>query len=474
MGIGLFSNENYGFGGTSGIEKTAIDLREGRLSWDRQTLDYLHSKSWACQRVCNLKPNLMAAAWGDVRLDTHPEIVEKLTPQLTKLKNIYRKGQQLANLYGGATAIRYVNNDTDWALPINLKQVKTVDYSRIYDKWEIYPDTSKTNINNDPENPEFYRYNFIYNGQPQINEIHHSRIIRFRGASLPPQAMIENDYWENSLLEIFLEPYLEYYNAKKNVSMAIKSFSLPVIKKSGLLDILSMEFSRGAESIKSRLATVFAQLSSNKGVALDSDSEEITFLDRSFAGLDSILEMLHSEMVASSGLTKPQLLKEHPNGLSATGESERLAEAQDLLALQNEQWDELIRQDLALLLAQYKIYDGYDWEWTNSYQNTPSEDIILKEKQCSIDEKYIAMNVYNELEVRESRFSHSVYSMDMILNDSLYDKEKTEIKEEIEEMSAEDKTDEVAKFILSENEKEVLPVSFYDESLENLEDLEDE
>jgi hypothetical protein len=58
MGIGLFSNENYGFGGTSGIEKTAIDLREGRLSWDRQTLDYLHSKSWACQRVCNLKPLL--------------------------------------------------------------------------------------------------------------------------------------------------------------------------------------------------------------------------------------------------------------------------------------------------------------------------------------------------------------------------------------------------------------------------------
>ena len=428
----------------------------------------------------------MASAWGTLQLDSNPELIDKLKPQLNKLRRLYRRGQKLANLYGGATVIRFINQDTNWDVPIKLEQVKTVDYSRVYDKWEIYPNTEDLSINNDPENPESYRYNFIYDGKPQIDVVHHSRIIRFRGASVPPQAMIENDYWENSLLEVFLEPYIEYYTARKNVGMAIKSFSLPVVEKKGLLDILSVEFSRAGESVKQRLRTVFAELSSNKGVAIDGETEKINFLDRKFAGLDDILERLQNEMVASSGLTKPQLLKEHPNGLSATGESERLAEAQELLALQEDQWGELIRDDIALLLAQHGIYDGWEWQWNSTYQNTPTEDITAKEKQCTIDEKYIAMGVYSELEVRESRFGGSEYSADMVLDDSLFELSKEEEKEnstmmvnqpmENEKMNENESVnqDAVEKFVLPENDREVLPQSFYDEQLEDLESLEEE
>lgn len=481
MSLSLFVNEAFGFGSKdSGLERTGIDLREGRLTWDRHTLDYLHAKSWACQRVCDFKPSLMASAWGELQLDANPELVEQLKPQLNKLRRLYRRGQQLANLYGGATAIRFINQDTDWQSPINLKQVQQVDYSRVYDKWEIYPNTEDLSINNDPEHPQTYRYNFVYDGKPQIDIVHHSRIIRFRGTPLPPQAMIENDYWENSLLEVFLEPYIEFYNARKNVAMAIKSFSLPVVEKKGLLDILSLEFSKGAENVKSRLAKVFAELSSNKGVALDSESEKISFIDRQFGGLNNILEMLQNEMVASSGLTKPQLLKEHPNGLSATGESERLAEAQELLALQEMQWGELIRDDIAYLLAQYGIYDGYGWKWNSSYQNTPTEDITIKEKQSTVDEKYIAMGVYSELEVRESRFRGSEYSSGMVLDDKLYEDSKEETQEKImtihqpnseQETKADSKS---KKFILPEDDRKLLPDSFYEEQLEGLEDLPDE
>jgi len=492
MTISLFSNQGLGFGGKdTGLEQTAIDLREGRLTWDRQTLDYLYARSWACRRVCDLKPTLMASAWGELQLKANPELVEKLKPQLNKLRNLYRRGQKLANLYGGATIIRFINSDFNWEEPVNLKKVKKIDWSRVFDKWEIYPDTEDITINNDPEHPKQYKYNFIYDGKPQINKIHHTRIVRFRGATLPPQAMIENDYWENSLLEVFLEPYIEYYNASKNVAMAIKSFSLPVIEKRGLLDILALEFTRNAQTVKTRLAAIFAQLSSNKGIALDSESEKINFLDRKFAGLDAILETLRNEMVASSGLTKPQLLKEHPNGLSATGESERLAEAQELLALQEDQWGELIREDIALLLAQHGIYEGWEWQWNSTYQNTPTEDITSKEKQCNIDEKYIAMGVYSELEVRESRFGRSEYSQDMILDDSLFELSKEE-KEEKEEQGKnstmivnetmesemenqeEVKKDAVEKFVLPESDRELLPMSFYDEQLEGLEDLEEE
>lgn len=493
MAISLFSNNAFGFGSPdSGLEQTAINLQTGRLAWDRQTLDYLHAKSWACQRVCDFKPNLMASAWGEIQLDSHPEIVEKVKPQLNKLRRLYRRGQKLANLYGGAIIVRYINTDTNWSSPINLESVKQVDWSRVYDKWEIYPNAEDITINNDPEHPETYRYGFMMDGQARTDIVHHSRIIRFRGATVPPQALVENDYWENSVLEVFLEPYLEYYNAKKNVGMALKSFSLPVIEKQGLLDILAMEYSKGVETIKMRLQKIFADLSSNKGLALDSESEKISFLDRTFSGLDNILLHLQNEMVASSGLTKPQLLKEHPNGLSATGESERLAEAQELMSMQEDQWGELIREDLKYILAQYGIYEGWDWKWNSTYQNTPSEDMAIKEQQCNVDEKYIAMGVYSELEVRESRFGGSEYSNDMTLDDKLFEQSKEE-KEEKENSTMElvnqnkevvalnqskkeekeIKKDASEKFILPENDREVLPQSFYDEMLEGLEDLDD-
>lgn len=474
MSISLFINKNLGFGSQSGIEGTAINSKQGRLSWDRETLDYLQAKSWACQRVCELKPDLMASSWGNLQLKNNPEIIEKLTPQLQCLKDTYCEGQKIANLYGGAIAIRYVNQETDWELPIEEKNIKSIDYSRVFDKWEIYPDTSILSINNDPKNPEYYRYNFLYNNSPQINRIHHSRIIRFRGAFLPPQALIENDYWENSLLERFLEPYLEYYNGKKNISLALKSFSLPVIKKKGLIEVLSQEFSRGTQSVKTRLREIFTDLSSNKGVALDSESEEIIFIDRKFQGLKDIIDMLQNEMVASSGLTKPQLLKEHPNGLSATGESERLAEASELLALQETLWGKLIREDIKLLLAQFNITDGYEWEWNSTYQNSPSEDIKIKESTANIDEKYINLGTYNQLEVRESRFSGSQYNSDLTIDDNLFNQEKMKEKPtpEIKKDSEEKPTTKVKKF--TPKEGKVLPESFYDMALENLEDIAEE
>jgi phage-related protein (TIGR01555 family) len=476
MSISLFVNEKQGFNSQSGIENNAIHNKQSRLSWDQETLDYLQAKSWACARVCELKPELMRSAWGNLQLKDRPDIIEQLTPVLNNLKDIYCEGQKTANLYGGAIAIRYINKDTDWASPINLNQVQNVSYSRVFDKWEIYPDISVSNINNDPKNPEFYRYNFVYNNSPQIDRIHCSRIIRFRGSSLSAKALIENDYWENSLLERFIEPYLEYYNGKKNINLALKSFSLPVIKKKGLIELFSQEFARGTQSIRHRLKEIFSDLSSNRGVALDSDSEEINFIDRKFQGLKDVIDSLQNEMVAASGLTKPQMLKEHPNGLSATGESERLAESLELLALQDTLWGKLIREDLSLLLAQFNIYDGWDWRWNSSYQNNPTEDIKIKETQSIIDERYYNMGTYNELEIRESRFSGSSYNPDLILNDTLFTKNnmtsnnKLPIQENVDEDKKNGK--KIEKFIPPDTT--LLPTSFYDEALENLENVEEE
>lgn len=415
----------------------------------------------------------MGSSWGEIVLQKESANVDDIKPLLERLRRVYVDGQKLANLYGGATVIR-LTGDSNWAIPIDINQQNNIDYSRVYDKWEIYPDSSDLTIQVNPHCPEYYTYTIVVDGISRVGTIHKSRIIRFRGDRLPPYAMIQNQYWDMSLLQSFYEPFFDYYNALKYTGKALKSFSLPVIKKKNLIEIFGQEYADGLNP-KERLSKVFSELSSEKGVALDSETEELSFLDRGFTGIDSILAELKSNMVSASGLTKPQLLKEHPNGLSATGESERLAEAQQLQSQKELCWGEQIRVDIAILLATIGIYDGYDWQWVSGYEGTPIELSNLKSIQATIDEKYINLGVLTTDEVRQSRFGSSKFSLETTLQAvEPMNNETNGPSKNDDNPDTVNNTDTISpvvntKFVAN---GKLLPLSFYDQLLDNLEEVE--
>lgn len=414
-------NELTGLG-TEYDSLNTLNIRQGYnpLLRDRVYLGSLYRNSWACKKVVEYKPIMMSRAWGEVHCDKTPQLADTLKPHLDNLKKIYRQGQIVANLYGGASVIRVVDDGQPMSEPINWDRVKKIKYSRIFDKWELHPYF--------PDNEwDFYEptlYEFIGgtsgNNFTTVEHIHKDRVLRFRGKFLPPESYQENEHWEASILEDFIEPYFRFTSGIGYVGDALRNFEVMIFLVEGLFEAIAEGDATGSQDYKNRMKILQQQVSSMRGVTLDKATEDIKFIERKFNNIHNILEQLRQEMIASSGLTKPQFYQEHPSGLAATGESERLAEANDLLATQEEKWGDLIRQDLRLIINSLGFKNSkWNWNWKSLYATTPNEDIDIRLKIANMDKINIELGIYTAEEVRASRFEGVEYSKELTLNSNI-------------------------------------------------------
>ena len=361
--------------------------------------EHCYRTSNLARKVVDLLPDKMASVWGEA-VSVEPNnrrnlnIIQTITPQLEKLRDIYCIGQKTANLYGGCTSLRLVDDDNDWIDEINLKDVNFVKCSRIFEYWEISPYFPPreiiATISRDYHNPNYYYYLLSSSTERYV---HKSRIIRFRGAFLPNTLLQRNNYWEDSYLTAFLPKLEQYDKAIENVAETLDSYSIPVIKKKGLINQFGKNLIEVIDGLKSEASKLMGNLSVKKGLLIDGDNVDVSFQQRSLSGINTIIETLLNDLVANSYLTRVQLLNEHPKGLQATGKSEKETESEKIKTMMDTLWGDSIRYDLKLLLAQYKIYDDrIKWQWNNAHQPTPLEEIEVKLKELELEEKQESFN----------------------------------------------------------------------------------
>lgn len=379
--------------------------------YSKSYLDNCYSNFWSAKKVVDYLPMMMTRGWGGIVLGTGSQLdLESANKSLSLLKRKYKFAQQCANLYGGSAIIRIVNDGLNPIEPIRLDSPKTVEYSRILDKWEIQatPDA----ILKDWLDPEYYQITT----SDRIEKIHKSRVIRFDGAFSGKESVILNGGWHDSVLISFFTPMLRYFNALGYVSEAVRDFEIFIHYIDGLFDRLAgsspAERLDAESKITERLRLNQQQRSSLRGMVGDLTNEKFDFVGRNFGGVAEILDRIKDEMLAASGLTRPQFLQEHPSGLAATGESERRAEADLIRAYQEDKWGDNIRFDCELVFG---TSIGWDWQWANLYQSTPSEESEIRKDLAQTDKTYIELGVLTQEEVRTSRFLRANYSVETVL-----------------------------------------------------------
>lgn len=353
---------------------------------------------WACRKVCDFLPRMMARGWGKINLPTNIELENKLNKELSLLRHKYREGQRLANLYGGAVIIRIVEDGRGYSAPIN-KQITNLRYSRVFTPWEIYP---RLDGSEDIYSPEYYEMCASIEGQKTVFNIHSDRIIRFSGADTDYESMRFNRGYEDSLLVPFLDPCLRYLTAVSYVGASVSSFEFVIHKLQNLFTELENEESQ--LHLAERLRVAHNSLSALRGMVVDKEEEDVAVVSRNYAGVTEIIATLRDEMIAASGLTKPQFIQEHPSGLAATGQSERLAEADNIRALQEEKWGPLIEEDCQLVLKKHKYYlNNWKWEWANLFQLSPLEEAELHQMEANSDAIRISSGVLTPEEIKKRR-----------------------------------------------------------------------
>lgn len=416
-GLSNVVNSLTGLGvqGFDSIENTQIQYMGYQ---NRNFLDNAFESMWQCRKVCSYLPSMMRMAWGTVTLGSGDHrVIEKTNNHLARLRSHYQNGQILANLYGGATIIRLINDGADPGEPINRDSIEYVRYSRIFDRWEVQPDPIE--IQSNPYDPEYYVFysNYGMGNQLFSQRIHKSRVLRFRGAFLSPWRQRNNQGWEASQLMSFLTPLLRYLNAMGYVGEAMRDFEFLVFCISGLFNKIQTD--EGEAEVLKRLRLNDSMRSVMRSQAIDKSTEDIKMMSRQFSGVDDILEKLKDEMIGASGLTKPQFYQEHPSGLAATGESERLAEANSIKALCEEKWDDLIKQDAELFLLSKeglgKLPSDWGFSWNSLYAQTPLEESDIRYKTAQTDVLNIQMGIYSSQEARASHHGGSKFDTNISL-----------------------------------------------------------
>ena len=395
----LFS-EHGGLGQSSydPIETTGIN--PPRI-YTQQELTNAYRNIWACRKVCDFLPRMMSQGWGRIDIRNKIDLENKVNKDLDLLRHKYREGQRLANLYGGSVIVRIVEDNKDYSEPLG-REINNIRYSRVFTPWEIYPYIDS--VFDDILDPEYYQMLTYVEDNRQSIKIHKDRIIRFRGASTDFQSMRTNRGYEDSLLVPFLEPCLRYLTGISYVGASVTSFEFVIHKLQNLF--IELENDESQSHLADRLRIAHNSLSALRGMVIDKQEEDVSVVSRNYAGVTEIIGALRDEMVAASGLTKPQFTQEHPSGLAATGQSERLAEADNIRSLQSEKWGELIEADCGLTLRKYKYYlpNTWTWSWSSLFQLSPLEEAELHEKQANSDATRISSGVMKPEEIKQIRF----------------------------------------------------------------------
>lgn len=462
--------------------------------------DTFYHNLWQVRRVCDLRPYQMGNAWGKFTLDYGDvNAVSKVNKFLDGLRRKYQQAQMLANKDGMSTIIRLIDDgQVDFSQPVDIDNIKSIRFSRPFDRWEIYPDPQSYLIN--PYNPEFYlaalnhedqslvAHNSpissipdIYKDFQSLYRIHRDRVIRFRGDFISASALQRNQGCESSILPGFLSPLMRYCEAMGYVGESVRSFELVVFLIDDLL--AGMQTRLGQDNLSKRFLLNNSSMSSIRSLYADKKTEDVKLVSRTYGGVSDILQQLRLEMRGASGLDEIELFQEHPKGMAATGQSERLEKAMRIMQLCDYEWtDNLIgtptdgiKGDIDYYLASDESPikgTNIDWDfiWNSAIALTPLEESELRERYAAIDKINIESGVYTP-KIARDRYTSTEFSTDILIDESQMneltqlDEDNKKMKEELTLVSP-TKTDAVERFIPKDNQE--LPESDYDKILKEL------
>lgn len=455
-------NERTGLG-TSDYDSTMSNRFTQLLNFGSDNyvfLSRLYRQSWQIRKICKYFPSEMTKCWGELLIEDEPELQKQVNNYLGNLKSLYRQGQTFANLYGGSGYVRFVEDGKELDEPVDYKNVKSISHSRLYDRWELNINYDSGAIAVDPYNPEFYHF-FSYapiNSQTRVKtgqRIHKDRVLRFRGNELPPFEQINNNGWEDSVVQVFLNPLKNYLAGLGYVTESLRNFEVIVLKTLDLHDAIA---SGNETLIKERGRIIANEMSAMRPIMMDKNNEEMEIVSRNFNNVVEIVQLALREMIASSEIDPGEFYKEKDQ-IKANSKEERLATSGRILAMQQEKWHDLICEDIRLALAPFNIPDEqWQWQWHNTYTETEDDKVEREDKLSQTMERYINLGVLSPMEVRNSLFDNA---NSKIMLDSTIEPVKEQNKDEL-------KTRFVPK-------GEVLPDSFYESpSIAELMEVEDD
>lgn len=290
-----------------------------------QELLAAYRSSWLPRKVVDIPALDSTRRWRSWNADkdqiTAIEAVEKRLELQRKTRDLIIAGR----LYGGA-ALYISTGNVNVHKPFNPER-EVIRHLTLIPKQMLLPVRNLFDI--DSPNfgqPELYSIN---NGTKQV-EVHHTRLVRWIGASVPATDVFEHDGWGDSVLTALFDAVSQSDATAANIASLVYEAKVDILHIPRLMELIKTP--QGEQQVRAYLHTIMAAKSTNGALVLDggdtSQPEGKTggvrydSKTQSFSGLDSIWDRMLQAVAGAADIPATRLLGQSPAGLNATGESD--------------------------------------------------------------------------------------------------------------------------------------------------------
>ena len=395
--LDAFSNvlARLGAGTPNLLEGTEYSLQ--RMSRDFNTLNALYRESWIVRRIIDVIPADMLKNWITITSGLDPDVEKRLSLTLrrTQLIDKLKRGMQWGRLYGGALGVMLVKHQGyDLSQPLQLDWIMPGDFAGllIFDRWNgVNPSSELIEDISDPDYgyPKYYTVTDPAGGGSV--KIHHSRVVRFTGNTLPFWEEIAEMQWGASVVESIFDELRKRDNVSWNIAQLTFMANIRVLKMQDLGQLLA---ATDNESQSELLRTLEAQnmLLNNMGMQVMDAADGLETHQYTFGGLADCYKQFIMDISGAAEIPVTRLFGRSPSGLNATGESD-LQNYYDMIAEKQESY---LRPILNKVLPPFIIStlgslpDDFDFEFDPVAEPTDKERADLA--KCGTDNVVAAYN----------------------------------------------------------------------------------
>lgn len=239
-----------------------------------------------------------------------------------------------SRLYGGAVGFIMIEGQAPFT-PLRLETIGEGKFKGILplDRWMINPNLQRRIKEMGPNlgKPERYDVVTTASGIPAWS-IHHSRLIRFDGVTLPyQQAQTENE-WGMSVIERIWDRLTAFDSATMGAAQLVYKAHLRTYKVKKLRELIAL----GGPAYEALLKNMdmIRLFQSNEGLTLMDGEDVFETHQYSFAGLDDVISQFAEQISGATGIPLVRLFGQSPKGFS-TGDAD-LANYYDGIGTQQE------------------------------------------------------------------------------------------------------------------------------------------
>lgn len=285
-----YQNVAAGLGiGTDNISASAA-YSQPSLTNNRQQLENMYGGSWIVGQAVDAPAEDMTRAGIEIKSEDGPETLDRVYQELANLQVAQRicDAVKWSRLYGGAVAVHLIEGQRT-ETPLRPQTVGKGQYCGLLDldRWSLQPSNEKVReFGPDLGMPEFYT---VLPDAPALGgmKIHHSRVIRLDGETIPHRQRLRFNGWGLSVIERLYDRLASFDSTTLGAAQLVFKAHLRVVKIKNLRDILAAGGDVEAALIKQLM--MIRQMQTTEGLTVLDGEDDFDTRSYTFSGLSDAL-----------------------------------------------------------------------------------------------------------------------------------------------------------------------------------------